>query len=114
MIKNRERLYVGSRRYVAALDAQTGEEIWRTKFASGTSAVVTMLLKGNRLFVGHSGHAYGLDAGTGAILWTNELPKMGFNPVMLAMEGASECASQAAVAAGAEAEAAAAAACVVT
>ena len=114
MSRKRERLYVGSRRYVAALDAQTGEEIWRTKFPSGSSAVVTMLLKEGRLFVGHSGHAYCLEAGTGAILWTNELPKMGYNPVMLAMEGAVECIPQGAATAGAEAEAAAAAACVVT
>jgi outer membrane protein assembly factor BamB len=103
MVKNREKLYVGSRRYVAALDAQTGEEIWRTKFSSSSSAIVTMLLKGHQLFVGHSGHAYCLDTETGAIQWCSDLPKMGYNAVMLAMEGASGCVSQGAAAAVQEA-----------
>ncbi len=52
------------------------------------SSVVTILMKGRHLFVGHSGHVYCLDKRTGEILWENDLPRMGYRAVLLAMEGA--------------------------
>lgn len=88
MARSRRCLYVGTSRYVAALDPQTGGEIWRTKLPHSGGAVVTILIHDRHLYVGHAGHAYCLDKRSGDILWENGLPKMGFNPVMLTMEGA--------------------------
>jgi outer membrane protein assembly factor BamB len=87
MARRSKLLYIGTRRYVAALDPKTGEETWRTKLPHATGAVVTLLVTGDRLFVGHGGHAYALDKRTGEILWENGLSRMGYGPVLLAMEG---------------------------
>jgi len=81
-------LYIGTHRFVAALDPQTGEEQWRTKLPHTGSSVVSIAIKGRHLFVGHSGHVYCLDKGTGEILWENDLPRMGYHAVLLAMEDA--------------------------
>ncbi len=87
MARRPKLLYVGTRRYVAALDPKTGEEIWRTKLPHATGSVVTLLVTDKCLFVGHGGHAYALDKRTGEILWENGLSRMGYGPVLLAMEG---------------------------
>ena len=76
-------LYIGTNRHVAAIDPQTGTELWRTKLPHSGTAVVTLLLGETCLFVGHAGYAYALDALTGEILWENGLPRMGYQPVML-------------------------------
>ena len=52
------------------------------------SAMNKVRCKGRNLFVGHAGHAYCLDKNSGEIVWENSLPKMGYYPVLLAMEGA--------------------------
>ncbi len=70
------------------LDPRTGEEIWRTKLPHSTGTIVTVLIKGRCVYVGLAGHVYCLDQGTGDILWKNGLPKMGYHPVIMAMEGA--------------------------
>ena len=88
MPKGPKVLYIGTNRFVTALNAKTGEESWRTKLPHAGGAVVTILIKDRCLFVGHAGHAYCLDKRTGEILWENGLPKMGYHPVLLAMEGA--------------------------
>jgi len=91
MAAKREFLYAGVGRNVLALDARTGEEVWRTKLPHTGSSVVTLLLKDGCLYVGHCGRAYGLDARSGAILWENGLPRTGWGPVLLTMEGAHGC-----------------------
>ncbi|MBN2560882.1 MAG: PQQ-binding-like beta-propeller repeat protein [Phycisphaerae bacterium] len=88
MARSRKLLYVGTGRYVAALDPKTGEECWRTKLPHAGASVVTMLIKDEHLLVGHAGHAYCLAKASGEIIWENGLPRMGYNPVLLAMEGA--------------------------
>jgi outer membrane protein assembly factor BamB len=106
MARNREILYVGTGRFVAAIDAKTGEEIWRTKLPHATGNIVTILLKDGRLYVGHAGRAYCLNQQDGSLLWENGLAKMGFGAVLLAMEGAQGCdASGAAAVVDAEARA---------
>ena len=87
MARSRKCLYVGTSRYVAALDPQTGGEIWRTKLPHSGGAVVTILIHDRHLYIGHAGHAYCLDKKSGDILWENGLPRMGFNPVLLARYG---------------------------
>jgi hypothetical protein len=107
MSRNREILYVGTGRFVAAVDAKTGEEIWRTKLPHAMGNIVTIILKDGRLYVGHAGRAYGLNLQDGTIMWENGLAGMGLGAVLMAMEGAQGCTMPGAVAA-AEAEARAA------
>jgi len=106
-------LYIGTGRFVAALDAQSGEELWRTKLPhSGNGGPVTLLIKGAHVFIGCHGRAYCLDKHTGGVLWQNGLPKMGFHAVLLALEGADagSCGSAASAAVQRQREKAAAAA----
>lgn len=92
-------LYIGTNRIVAALDQQTGEELWRTRLSRGSGHPVTIVIKDQKLYVGCYGHVYALDKRTGDILWENTLPKMGYYTVLLAMEGATGGTAQDAVAA---------------
>lgn len=113
MPKEPDLLFTGTGRYVIALHRDTGTELWRTKLPSGTSTIVSLLLKGRQLFAGHSGRVYCLDVDTGRILWENGLPRTGFNPVIMTLAGAGGSsamilAAQVAVASAAVATAAAA------
>ena len=84
-----QHLYVGTNRFVIALDPRTGDEQWRTRLTLGTAGcVVHILIKDERLFVGSYGRAYCLERETGEIVWENKLPKTGFHAVLLAMTGA--------------------------
>ena len=91
-------VYIGTTRFVAALDSRTGKESWRTKLPS-RAGIVSILMKGRHIFVGHSGHVYCLDKATGNILWKNTLPHMGYQAVMLAMAGAGSTSAVSAAAA---------------
>lgn len=83
-------LYVGTYRFVAALDAQTGDELWRTKLPKcSVGSLVALVIKGDRIYAGCGGQAYCLNKHTGELIWHNKLPKMSFYPVMLALEGAA-------------------------
>ncbi len=106
-----EAVYIGTSRFVAALEPDRGEELWRTRLShgGGTAKVVTLVLKGDRIYAGCGGYVYCLDKSTGRILWESGLPSMGHHAVMIAMEGADAISSPGA-AAGAAATAAAAAA----
>ena len=65
MAVRRTPLYIGTNRYIAALDPLTGEELWRTRLPHSGGTVVTIVIKGQNLFVGHAGHAYCLDKRSG-------------------------------------------------
>ena len=80
-------LYISTKKYVAALDSATGQEIWRTKLPDVTASVISLLIRGGRVYAGTYGHVFAIDRATGEILWMNELPKMGYQHVILAMEG---------------------------
>ena len=86
-------LYVGTGRFVVAVDPASGEEVWRTKIPSPYGTIVTLLLAKDRVYVGHAGSVYCLDARSGGILWKNGLPKTGYGAVLLTMEGA-DCSVQ--------------------
>ena len=82
-------LYVGTNRFVVALDPRTGAELWRTKLPKGgLGSPVTIIIKGLHLYVGHYGRVYCLAKSDGTVLWENGLPKTGYHAVLLAMEGA--------------------------
>ena len=103
MASKSDYLFIGTSKFVAALDSQTGRERWRTKLPS-RAGIVSILIKGGHILAGHSGHVYCLDKSTGNILWENSLPKMGYQAVMLAMAGAGSTAAVSAAVALEESE----------
>jgi hypothetical protein len=86
-------LIVGSNGFVAAIDCESGRELWRTKlggFLSVTSSEdVSVLVSGPSVFAGCAGHVFCLSAETGSVLWHNQLPGMRNNDVSLALDGVS-------------------------
>jgi outer membrane protein assembly factor BamB len=89
-----QRLFIGSNGNVAAIDIDSGVEIWRTKlkpgFLSATSyADVTVLDYDGKVFAGSNGHVFCLDSDSGEILWHNELEGLGHNDITLSIAGRS-------------------------
>ncbi|HPF39358.1 MAG TPA: PQQ-binding-like beta-propeller repeat protein [Phycisphaerae bacterium] len=103
-------LYIGTHRYVAAIDPATGEELWRTKLPHGGFSVPSILIKGPFLYVGHAGYAYCLSRRYGEIVWENGLKGLGYQTVVMAMEGAEGTSSHVAAAVAQNQQQAAAAA----
>ena len=69
-------LYIGIGSHVAAIQASTGQEIWRTKLKWGSS-YTTVSVRPEGIFAGASGHLFCLDPATGAIRWQNKLEGLG-------------------------------------
>ncbi len=95
-------LFLGVGGHVVALDAATGQELWRTKLKS--SSVTTIWSVGPRIYAGSQGEVFCLDAAVGHILWHNKLKGLG--PGVVAFPG-SEMEAAAALAAAQAAAAAA-------
>ncbi|MCZ6683049.1 MAG: PQQ-binding-like beta-propeller repeat protein [Planctomycetota bacterium] len=90
MARSNTLLYIGTNRFVAALDPRTGEELWRTKLPkSGSGGPVTMQIKGRNIYAGYNGEVFCLMKNDGSVVWHNKLKGMGYHPILLAMEGAS-------------------------
>ena len=75
---------------MAAIDPQTGDELWRTSlseglFSSTGTSDVTVLQHEGRVYAGCFGHLFCLDARTGEKLWHNPLNGWGHNDVTLAI-----------------------------
>jgi outer membrane protein assembly factor BamB len=87
MQKNLDLLYAATSGHVIAVDPISGQELWRQKLPKARS-VMTMLLKGDFLYVGSGGYVYCLDRYLGEIRWRSDLKRLGFDCVMLTMEGA--------------------------
>jgi outer membrane protein assembly factor BamB len=79
-------LYIGAGKFVAAIDAVTGVELWRTKLPEG-SGTVLLLFSSGCLFASAQGHVYRLAPEDGSILWHNGLPRMGLGLVTMTFEG---------------------------
>ena len=61
---------------MVALDARTGEEVWRTPSLAGekpsyASAILVDTREGRQIITGGAAHAFGIDAATGERLWTS-------------------------------------------
>ena len=88
-------LYIGINGYVAAIDPQTGNEVWRTQlleggFLASTSGTdVCVLEHEGQVFAGSNGYIFALDGATGNVLWENGLEGMGHNDVTLSIAGKS-------------------------
>lgn len=88
-------LYIGINGCVAAIDPQTGREIWRTELSSGGffsstgGSDVCVLEHEGQVFAGCNGYVFALDGATGNVLWENGLEGMGHNDVTLSIAGKS-------------------------
>jgi outer membrane protein assembly factor BamB len=91
----RDRIYVGIAGHVAALDALTGREVWRTKLKG--RGFVTTGIAGDRVIAATSGRLFALDPTTGALLWQNELKGLGLGLVSVPGIGASPVVNAAAL-----------------
>ena len=86
-------LYIGINGHVAAIDPQTGREVWRTELPSGdffsstSGNDVCVLEHEGRVFAGCHGYVFALDGATGQI--QNGLEGMGHNEVTLSIAGKS-------------------------
>jgi outer membrane protein assembly factor BamB len=70
-----DRLYIGIGGHIVAIQASTGEEIWRTKLRR--TSFVTVCVRPGAIFGGAAGHLYCLDPATGALRWHNGLDGLG-------------------------------------
>jgi outer membrane protein assembly factor BamB len=96
-------LYLGVGGHAVAIDAATGQEIWRAKLKM--TSVTTVWSDGKRVYAGAQGELFCLDAAAGNVLWHNPLKGLGRG--IVAFPGSDV--EAAAAAAAAEAAAAASA-----
>lgn len=101
--RNSERLYIGVGGHVVAIDATTGDEIWRTKLKG--AMFVTVHQRGKEIYAGANGELFCLNADSGEIVWHNKLKGLGLSVV--SFTGGSDTAAMAAIVAAAAATAAA-------
>ena len=78
MARSVRRLIIGVGGHVAAVDASTGNELWRTKLKG--SSMVTVREAGNRIYAGTNGELFCLDT-NGQLLWRNKLKGLGLGVV---------------------------------
>jgi outer membrane protein assembly factor BamB len=88
-----ERLFIGTNGHVCAIDARSGQEVWRTRLQEGimsatTAADVSVLVRDGVIYAGSQGHLFALSS-AGEILWHNSLKGLNFNDISLAFEGQS-------------------------
>ncbi|HUS34139.1 MAG TPA: PQQ-binding-like beta-propeller repeat protein [Verrucomicrobiae bacterium] len=88
-----QNLYIGSNGHVAAINAQTGEELWRKKLKEGLFSAthyedVSVIVRDGIIYAGCSGHLFALSP-AGEVLWHNPLKGLGHNDLSLAFEGQS-------------------------
>jgi outer membrane protein assembly factor BamB len=76
-------IFVGIKNSVVALDARTGDEVWRTKLR-GMTSFVTVLWDGEFLVAATYGEVFGLDWRDGTITWHNKMKGLGLGLVTLA------------------------------
>jgi outer membrane protein assembly factor BamB len=88
-----DRVIIGIKGTVLALDAATGQELWRTPLKGWD--FTTLVREGDRIFAAAAGEVCCLDVETGAVLWKNTLKGMGFGIVSIATSTASQAEAQA-------------------
>ena len=95
--RNSDVLYIGVGSHVVAIQALSGEELWRTKVKR--ASFMTVCREGDQLFAGAGGELFCIDRTSGEILWHNKLKGLGLG--LVAFCGTSETAAVAAAAAAA-------------
>ena len=92
-------MYLGVGGHVVAIDAATGEEIWRTRLKSST--FTTVWSDGKRVYAGAQGEVFCVDAAAGNVLWHNPLKGLGRGIVAFPGSGPEAAAALAAAQAAA-------------
>lgn len=85
-------IFAAGRRYLIALDASTGEEVWRAKVkASGLFAqgITTLAVEPLMVIVGLNGRLTAFDKRTGEELWTRKFNEFGGGTVMIACDNSA-------------------------
>ena len=93
-------IFVGIKNAVVAVDARTGDEVWRAKL-TGMASFVTVLWDGEFLVAAADGEVFGLDWRDGTITWHNKMKGLGLGFVSLASSRAPSATSSPALAAAA-------------
>lgn len=75
IIRIEQLVFVGLNGYVAAVDRDSGEIVWKCDELK--SGYVTLLLDGDRLIVSTNGYLFCLDPQTGRVVWSNPLRGLG-------------------------------------
>ena len=78
----RSLIFAGIRECVVALDAETGNVVWKTELAQ--KGYTSVMWDGERLIAANAGEVYRLDPRVGDIMWRNELKGLGCGLVSLA------------------------------
>jgi outer membrane protein assembly factor BamB len=107
-IDPRSLIFAGIRECVVALDAETGDLVWRTELAQ--KGYTSIMWDGEKLIATNAGEVYRLEPRYGEIMWRNELKGLGRGLVSLASGRRGADADSIDMAAFAEQAAAAAAA----
>jgi outer membrane protein assembly factor BamB len=97
MARFKDRIFIGVGGHVVAIDAATGEEVWRTKLK--TTNMATVWADGKRVYGGAQGELFCLDPATGDRLWHNRLKGLGMGVVAFPSNSAEVAAAAAAAAA---------------
>lgn len=90
-------LYIGVGSHAVAIQATSGEELWRTKLK--TSTFVTISMENGKLYAGAAGEIFCLDPSSGNILWHNKLKGLGLGIVAFSGTSVSQASAMAAQAA---------------
>jgi outer membrane protein assembly factor BamB len=93
-------IFVGIKNSVIAVDARTGDEVWRAKLR-GMTDFVTVLWDGEFLVAATYGEVFGLDWRDGTITWHNKMKGLGLGLVTLASSRAPTTTSDTATVAAA-------------
>jgi hypothetical protein len=78
-------IHLGIGGNVVALDARSGDEVWRTPLKGAD--FVNVAAVGGILCAAAKGQVFALDPGTGRILWHNQLKGLGLGFVTFAQAG---------------------------
>lgn len=85
-------LFIGTNSTVSAVDAASGQELWRTTLKTGVFGSrgcqdVAVVDDGPYVFAGCYGELFCLDAATGQVLWKNALQGLGYNDICMSIAG---------------------------
>jgi len=83
MALNQPCIFAAIKRHVLAFDADTGEQIWKTKLPGWYGSYTTLVVDAGVLYVARHGKLHALDPDRGDILWTAEDKDLKHAPIML-------------------------------
>ncbi len=80
-------IFIGIRGGVAALDRDTGQQLWKARLKGAD--FVNVMLDNDRVIAATKGEVFCLDAASGQVLWHSELPGQGWGLVTIATASGS-------------------------